>query len=74
MSNLCLSHGLAAAAANVCIYLETVLLSARFVSVLPLTCLTCVDMLVILLWVIFFGKAVPASVPGENCTFAVSGV
>ena len=21
-----------------------------------------------------FGKAVPASVPGENCTFAVSGV
>ena len=35
MSNLCLSHGLAAAAANVCIYLETVLLSARFVSVLP---------------------------------------
>ena len=56
MSNLCLSHGLAAAAANVCIYLETVLLSARFVSVLPLTCLTCVDMLVILLWVIFSAK------------------
>ena len=72
MSNLCLSHGLAAAAANVCIYLETVLLSCKICKC------PAIDMSDVCGYAgdpavgDLFGKAVPAS--GENCTFAVSGV
>lgn len=50
--SLLLSHMLAAIAANVSIYLETVLLSVRFVNIIPIIGLTILDMFIILIWVL----------------------
>lgn len=66
MSNLCLSHGLAVVAANTSIYLETVLLSARFVLVWPMILLTCIDVVIIILWVIFSAKLFRRLFPPRN--------
>ena len=52
-SSLMLSQTLALLAANVSIYLETVLLSARFVDVLPMIELTAIDIVVIFIWTVF---------------------
>lgn len=66
MSNLSLSHGLAAMSANITIYLETVLLSVRFVTLWPIVLLTCIDMLVILVWVIWSAKLFRKLFPPRN--------
>ncbi len=49
-SSLLLSQTIALFATNVSIYLETVLLSARFVKVVPMIELTVVDIFIIVLW------------------------
>lgn len=49
-ANLMLSQTLAVLAANFLIYLETVLLSAKFVHILPMIQLTAIDVGVILVW------------------------
>lgn len=49
-SSLMLSQTLALLAANFSIYLETVLLSARFVNVIPMLELTAIDIVVISVW------------------------
>ena len=49
-SSLLLSQTIALFATNVCIYLETVLLSARFVTVIPMIKLTVLDIVIIVLW------------------------
>lgn len=53
-TNVILSQTLAMLCANVCIYLETVLLSARFVTVIPMLALSVVDAGVILIWSTLF--------------------
>ena len=59
-----LSQTLALIAANVSIYLETVLLSARFVNVIPMIELTAIDVVVIFIWTFcvnrIFRKLFPA--------------
>ena len=63
-SSLMLSQTLALIAANVSIYLETVLLSARFVNVIPMIELTAIDIVVIFIWTFLvnriFRKLFPA--------------
>lgn len=63
-SSLMLSQTLAMLAANVSIYLETVLLSARFVNVIPMIELTAIDIVVIFVWTFcvnrIFRKLFPA--------------
>ena len=49
-TSLLLSQTLALLATNVLIYLETVLLSARFVQIIPMIELTLVDIVIIVLW------------------------
>ena len=49
-ASLLLSQTLALLATNVLIYLETVLLSARFVQIVPMIELTLVDIVIIVLW------------------------
>ena len=49
-ASLLLSQTLARLATNVLIYLETVLLSARFVQIVPMIELTLVDIVIIVLW------------------------
>ena len=49
-SSLMLSQTLALLAANISIYLETVLLSARFVNVVPMVELTAIDIVVAFIW------------------------
>ena len=49
-ASLLLSQTLALLATNVLIYLETVLLSARFVQIVPMIELTLVDIVIIALW------------------------
>lgn len=66
LSNLSLSHGLAIVAANISIYLETVLLSVRFVTLWPMVLLTCIDMIVILVWVILSAKMFRRLFPPRN--------
>ena len=62
--SLMLSQTLALIAANVSIYLETVLLSARFVNVIPMIELTAIDVVVIFIWTFcvnrIFRKLFPA--------------
>ena len=50
--SLMLSHLLAIAGANVSIYLETVLLSVRFVTVAPMILLCIIDAFIALVWVL----------------------
>ena len=52
-ASIILSQVLATVCANVLAYLEIVLLSARFASVVPILVLTLVDMAVIIIWAIF---------------------
>lgn len=52
-ASLMLSQTLAVLATNFLIYLETVLLSARFVNVIPMIELTVIDIGVILVWTFF---------------------
>lgn len=63
-SSLMLSQTLALIAANVSIYLETVLLSARFVNIIPMIELTAIDIVVIFIWTFLvnriFRKLFPA--------------
>lgn len=63
-SSLMLSQTLALLAANISIYLETVLLSARFVNVIPMVELTAIDIVVAFLWTFcvnrIFRKLFPA--------------
>lgn len=63
-SSLMLSQTLALIAANVSIYLETVLLSARFVNIVPMIELTAIDIVVIFIWTFLvnriFRKLFPA--------------
>lgn len=63
-SSLMLSQTLALIAANVSIYLETVLLSARFVNIIPMIELTAIDIVVIFIWTFLvnriFSKLFPA--------------
>lgn len=63
-SSLMLSQTLALAAANISIYLETVLLSAKFVNVIPMVELTVIDIVVIFVWTLcvngIFRKLFPA--------------
>lgn len=62
-NSLMLSETLAILAANFSIYLETVLLSARFVDIVPMLELTVTDIVIALLWTIcvnwIFGKLFP---------------
>lgn len=51
-SSLMLSETLAILAANFSIYLETVLLSARFVNIIPMIELTLIDIAVALVWTV----------------------
>lgn len=66
LSNLAISHGLAVMAANVSIYLETVLLSVRFVTVWPIVLLTMIDAAIILVWVILSAKLFRRLYPPRN--------
>lgn len=63
-SSLMLSQTLALLAANISIYLETVLLSARFVNVIPMVELTAIDIVVAFIWTFcvnrIFRKLFPA--------------
>ena len=63
-SSLMLSQTLALLAANISIYLETVLLSARFVNVVPMVELTAIDIVVAFIWTFcvnrIFRKLFPA--------------
>lgn len=62
-SSLMLSQTVAVVVANILIYLETVLLSVRFVNVIPMIILTVIDVAVIFLWTLsvnwIFSKLFP---------------
>lgn len=49
-TNVIFSQVLAMLCANVCIYLETVLLSVRLVSIVPILLLSAIDVVAILIW------------------------
>ncbi len=66
LSSLSLSHFLAITAANISIYLETVLLSVRLVTIVPIVFLTCIDAIFILGWVIITGKIFHKLYPARN--------
>lgn len=65
-SSLMLSQTLALLAANFSIYLETVLLSARFVNVVPMIELTAVDMVIILIWTFCVNRIFRKLFPPRN--------
>lgn len=61
-----LSHALAIAGANVSIYLETVLLSVRFVTVAPMILLSIIDVFIALLWVLISEEMFRTLFPPRN--------
>ena len=64
--SLMLSHALAIAGANVSIYLETVLLSVRFVTVAPMILLSIIDVFIALLWVLISEEMFRTLFPPRN--------
>ncbi len=65
-SSLMLSQTLALLAANISIYLETVLLSARFVNVIPIVELTAIDIVVVFIWTFCVNQIFKRLFPARN--------